>query len=56
MRNVELTAAYTHIFADDAEVRLRDKGPGTSDFLRGNLDANYRASVDIVALQARIVF
>jgi long-chain fatty acid transport protein len=54
--NVELTAAYTHIFADEAEVRLRDRGPGTSDFLRGNLDATYRASVDIVALQARIAF
>ncbi len=55
-RNVELTAAYTHIFAEDAEVRLRDRGPGTSDFLRGNLDATYRASVDIVAVQARIAF
>jgi long-chain fatty acid transport protein len=35
LRNVELTAAYTHIFADDAKVRLRDRGPGTENFLRG---------------------
>jgi long-chain fatty acid transport protein len=56
LRNVELTAAYTHIFADDAKVRLRDQGPGTNDFLRGNLDLNYSASVDIVAVQARLMF
>ena len=56
LRNVELTAAYTHIFADDAKVRLRDRGPGTENFLRGNLDANYSASVDIVAVQARLMF
>jgi long-chain fatty acid transport protein len=55
-RNVELTAGYTHIFAQDTDVRLRDRGPGTSDFLRGNLDASYRASVDIFAVQARIAF
>jgi long-chain fatty acid transport protein len=56
LQNVELTAAYTHIFADDAKVRLRDRGPGTENFLRGNLDANYSASVDIVAVQARLAF
>jgi long-chain fatty acid transport protein len=56
LRNVELTAAYTHIFADDAKVRLRDQGPGTNDFLRGNLDANYSASVDIFAVAARLMF
>jgi long-chain fatty acid transport protein len=56
LQNVELTAAYTHIFADDAKVRLRDQGPGTNDFLRGNLDLNYSASVDIFAVQARLMF
>ena len=54
--NVELTAAYTHIFADDARMRLRDRGPGTENFLRGNLDLNYSASVDIFAVQARLMF
>ena len=54
--DVELTAAYTHIFADDARVRLRDRGPGTENFLRGNLDLNYSASVDIFAVQARLMF
>lgn len=56
LRNVELSAAYTHIFADDSKVGLRDRGPGTNDFLRGNLDATYSGSVDIVALQARLMF
>ncbi len=56
MRNVTLSAGYTHIFADDAKVSLRDGGPGSSDFLRGNLDLNYRASVDILAVQARFTF
>jgi hypothetical protein len=51
-----LSAGYTHIFADDAKVSLRDRGPTSSDFLRGNLDLNYRASVDILALQARVTF
>ncbi len=55
--NVELTAAYTHIFADDAKVRLRDPGqPANTNFLRGNLDLNYSASVDIFAVQARLMF
>ena len=56
LRNVELTAAYTHIFADDAKVRLRDTGPGSAEFLRGNLDLNYSASVDIFAVAARLMF
>ncbi len=57
LRNVELTAAYTHIFADDDKVRLRDPGqPTNTNFLRGNLDLNYSGSVDIVAVQARLTF
>ena len=56
LRNVELTAAYTHVFANNTDVRLRDRGPGTSDFLRGNLDLNYSAAVDIFAVQARLMF
>jgi len=51
-----LTAAYTHVFVDDATVRLTDPGPGSSNFLRGNLSADYRASVDILAVQARFAF
>ena len=51
-----LTAAYTHIFADDAKVNLVDAGPGSADFLRGNLSATYSGSVDILAVQARYAF
>lgn len=56
MRNVTLSAGYTHIFANDAKVSLQDPGPGGSNLLRGNLDLNYRASVDILAVQARVAF
>jgi long-chain fatty acid transport protein len=54
--NLALTAAYTHVFVNDTTVDLRDRGPSDSNFLRGDLRANYRASVDIVALQARLTF
>ncbi|MBV1796592.1 OmpP1/FadL family transporter [Siccirubricoccus sp. G192] len=54
--NATLSAAYTHVFADDAGVALRDRGPGTSDFLRGDLNMAYQASVDILAVQARFAF
>lgn len=54
--NLTLSVAYTHIFITDAQVNLRDEGPGTTGFLRGNLDASYRASVDILSLQARLSF
>lgn len=49
---LELTAAYTHIFADKARVRLREEGARFA----GNLDLDYDSQVDIVALQARIAF
>lgn len=54
--DLALTAAYTHVFADTARVSLRDNGPGTENFTRGNLDARYDASVNIVAVQARLSF
>lgn len=54
--NLALTAAYTRVFADDTRVSLRDRGPGTENFTRGNLDVNYSASVNIFAVQARMTF
>jgi long-chain fatty acid transport protein len=56
MPQVTLSAAYSHIFAGESQVRLRDSGPGTNDFLRGDLTANYSASVDILSLQATLTF
>ncbi|MBL6082693.1 outer membrane protein transport protein [Belnapia sp. T18] len=55
-KGVTFSAAYTHIVADEARVRLRDSGPGTDDFLRGDLTTNYSASVDIVSIQASFAF
>ncbi len=52
---LQLDAAYTHIFAPDAEVALRDTGAG-HDRGRGNLNVKYENSVDIIGVQARITF
>lgn len=56
MPNMALSVGYTHIFVDDAKINLRDDGPGTVNFLRGNFAADYRGSVDILAVQARLSF
>jgi long-chain fatty acid transport protein len=56
MPGVTLTAGYTHIFVNEGQVRLRDPGPNNTNLFRGNLDANYRGSVDIFAIQARFAF
>ncbi len=53
---VILTGGYTHIFAPDSTVSLQDPGPANTNLLRGNLDATYRASVDIVTAQLRFAF
>jgi long-chain fatty acid transport protein len=56
MRDLTLSVAYTHIFADEGQVRLRDPGPGSSDFLRGNLSVGYSATVNILSFQANFAF
>ena len=55
-RNVTLTGAYTHIFASDASVNLKDPGPNNTNLFRGNLTSTYQASVDIVTAQLRFAF
>lgn len=55
-RNITLSTAYTHIFADDASISLQDPGPGGTNLLRGNLTSTYAASVDIVTAQLRFAF
>jgi long-chain fatty acid transport protein len=51
-----LSGAYSHLFGNDTTVMLIDAGPGTPNFLRGNLDASYHTGVDIVSLQATLKF
>jgi long-chain fatty acid transport protein len=53
---IVLSAAYTHIFVEDSTVALRDPGPNNTNQLRGNLNATYRGSVDIVTAQLRFAF
>ena len=55
-RNVALSLAYSHIFVADTKVALTDLGPGTPNFLRGNLNANYSNQVNIIAAQATFRF
>jgi long-chain fatty acid transport protein len=54
--NTTLSLAYTHIFAPAAHVSLTDPGPDNTNLFRGNLNATYSASVDIVAAQVRFAF
>jgi long-chain fatty acid transport protein len=56
MRDLTLSVAYTHIFVDEGRIRLRDSGPGGSDFLRGSLNADYSASIDILSIQVSFAF
>ena len=51
-----LTAAYSHLFVRDAAVSLTDAGPGTPNFIKGNLTASYKDAIDIVSLQAAYRF
>lgn len=55
-RNITLSAAYTHIFAADASVNLKDPGPNNTNLFRGNLTSTYSASVDILTAQLRFAF
>ena len=50
---LDLDASYTHIFVDDSTVRLR--ASSATDF-RGNLDASYDSSIDLLAISAKITF
>ena len=56
MSSLTLSIAYTHVIAGEGRVRLRDGGPGSGDFLRGDLNADYSASVDILSVQASFTF
>ncbi len=51
-----VSGAYSHLFGGDTTVSLTDGGPGTANFLRGNLSARYHTSVDIVSLEATVAF
>lgn len=51
-----LSAAYSHIFVDNTKVSLTDLGPGTPNFLRGNLVANYNNQINILSAEATYAF
>jgi long-chain fatty acid transport protein len=53
---LSISGAYSHLFVGSSSVSLIDAGPGTPNFLRGDLTASYHNSVDIVSLQATMAF
>ena len=54
---LDLEAGYSHIFVRRARLQLTDSGASTDpNRFRGNLNGNYEASIDILAVQARLRF
>ena len=51
---LSLDAAVTHIFVQDAKVRLEASEPGNAS--RGDLDADYENSIDLVSVSAKLRF
>ena len=54
--SLALTGAYSHLFVHDASVNLTDAGPGTPNFIKGNLSASYKLAIDIISFQAAYKF
>lgn len=52
--NLSIGASYSHVFVEDADIRLSADQPGNAT--RGNLSGTVESSVDIIALQARWTF
>jgi long-subunit fatty acid transport protein len=48
--------SYAYIRLADSSVQKTDNGAGTENFTRGNLSADYKGSVQILAAQARWSF
>lgn len=56
-KSFSVDAGYTHLFVKDSKVELRTTASQTDpNFSRGNLDADYKLSGDILAIQARFKF
>ncbi len=51
---MSLDFGYTHIFLDDSNINLFASDPGST--FRGNLEASYTTSIDIVGLQGIVRF
>jgi long-chain fatty acid transport protein len=53
---LSLSAAYTHIFTQKVSVDQVDAGPGTPNFLRGDLIATFNSSIDVLSVEASYRF
>ncbi len=55
--SLQLDAAYSHVFVKDSTVALRDSGlPSDPNRGRGNLDSQFKNSIDLIGVQARLTF
>ncbi|MEZ5838251.1 MAG: outer membrane protein transport protein [Geminicoccaceae bacterium] len=52
--SVSVSLGYTHIFVQDANIRLKATDPGNGT--RGNLDARYDSDIDLIALSGTFRF
>ena len=56
-KSFAVDAGYSHLFVKDSKVELRNSASQTDpNFTRGNLNADYKMSTDIFAIQARFKF
>lgn len=53
---LNLDFGYVYIKVDDTKIRKTAGGPGSENFVRGNLSVDYAGSVHVVSAQARWMF
>jgi long-chain fatty acid transport protein len=53
---LSLSAAYTHIFASQVSVNQVGAGPGSPNFLRGDLIATFNSSINVLLVEASYRF
>ncbi|HAU28838.1 MAG TPA: long-chain fatty acid transporter [Rhodospirillaceae bacterium] len=53
---ISLDGAFTHIFVDDAILNLQDLGPGTVNYLRGDVTGTFENEVDIFSARMNFKF
>lgn len=53
---LSLDFGYVYIKVDDTKIRKTAGGPGSENFVRGNLSVDYSGSVNVVSAQARWIF
>ncbi len=53
--DLRVDLGYAHLFMNDAKIS-KSATPGTEDFSRGSLNGSYEASVDVLSIEAELLF